>query len=35
MAGFDTGLNPKIHKFDALTYADLTSSISTTFPVSD
>jgi len=33
MGGFDTGLNPIIHKYDALTYVDLGSPITTTFPV--
>jgi hypothetical protein len=35
MGGFDTGLTPKIHKFDTTSYADLGGAVTTTFPVND
>lgn len=33
MGGFDTGLNPIIHKFDSTTYGDLGTPITTSFLV--
>jgi hypothetical protein len=33
MGGFDAALNPKIHKYDSTSYANLGSPITTTFPV--